>query len=80
MNNGTCKYCNAEIVWAETEAYKDKPARKMPCDPGEHVIMRAIGSFAEDGETPIVRYAKGYVPHWASCTNPPPKRERPSSR
>lgn len=77
----SCRSCRAPIVWAETEARGDKPARKIPLDADPASPTRALpaadGNLVIIGQagsgSPIVRYvAKGagrFVTHFASCPN-----------
>lgn len=69
----TCRSCDAEIEWAQTEARGDKPGKKMPldADPVKLAKDRAEGDkstlgnlvvvshvASEYGMTPVVRYVK----------------------
>lgn len=73
-----CKACDAAILWVKT------PTRNMPCDP-KLVSFWAIEGGSERFVTPqgavLAGSARqpglfspepqqGYVPHWATCTDP----------
>lgn len=77
----SCRSCDAPVVWVETEAKGDKPAKRMPVDADPDNTSRCLvvsdGNLAIVGQAgsgvPIVRYvAKGsgrYRSHFATCPN-----------
>lgn len=77
-----CRTCPAPIIWAETEAKKDKPGRKIPidADPDNRGYAKIVegGNLTFTGQTtgddlPIVRYVPKiigrHVTHFATCPN-----------
>lgn len=76
-----CRSCGAKIVWVETEAKPDKPARSMPltADPDNPTRAAVVegGNIVIVGTSgngnPIARYVgKGagkHVSHFSDCPN-----------
>ena len=67
-----CKTCGAEIKWIRTKSGKNMPvdAEKVKFVPGGKNIV-----VTENGETVRAKISEygtetGYIPHWATCTDP----------
>ena len=70
----TCGTCGAEITWAMTERGARMPLDPMPTPRGNVV-------YNDDGTVRILGAATStalprFLPHWATCPAPPPRRKR----
>lgn len=68
----TCRSCDAEIEWAQTEkGNKKMPLDADPVDGGNLVVISHVAG--EFGMVPVVRYVKKgegrRVSHFATCPN-----------
>ena len=83
MSGGTCAGCGAPILWAVT-----LNAKRMPLNPDPDELGN-VAAYLDDQRTLRCRvlgptqqpapHEKRYMPHWATCTSPPPKRRKPAT-
>lgn len=77
----TCRWCPAEIILGRTENAKTMPLNPRP-DPAGNVAVHKdhMGNLhcrvLRKNEQPAA-YEDVYVPHWATCLNPP--RRKPAT-
>lgn len=78
-----CKYCNAPLIWAVSEAtHSTMPLDNVPSDDGNLIIVdrdgrdRPIVRVLRKDETPPPQVPR-YKVHMATCTKRPPKKPKP---
>ena len=80
----TCATCGAAIVWAVTAAQKRMPVDAEPHPGGNVAVWRDVAGRLRarvlSNERPTLEHSEVlHMTHWATCTNPPPRR-RPGRR
>lgn len=79
--DAACAGCGKPILWAVTDNAKRMPLDPEPDPDGNVAVWQDTGRRCRvllKGEQPTA-YERLYMPHWATCTNPPQKRRKPAT-
>lgn len=75
MNESRCRGCGARIMFLRTPAEKWLPVNPElvssdDLDDGDKLVTEAGNIVTVGGKKPDGYGIDGYVPHWATCTDP----------
>lgn len=73
----TCGRCPASITWVRTAAGRPMPLDAVPHADGNVVLVNGVAVVlgAKGAEGVAAVDATRWMPHWATCTNPPPRKK-----